>query len=111
MKSPYYSSQYPSNTNCSWLIVAPPGHRLTISFKDFKTSIADKLKIYDGPTANFTLIGEFKGSFNGPDEISSSSESLYIVFKSTNRDPRNRRDDERFKMEYRKFKGITKLQY
>ena len=33
--SPFYPSIYPPNKNCVWLIVAPPQHRITVSFAHF----------------------------------------------------------------------------
>jgi len=33
--SPFYPSIYPPNKNCVWLIVAPPQHRITITFSHF----------------------------------------------------------------------------
>jgi len=33
--SPFYPSIYPPNKNCIWLIVAPPQHRITITFNHF----------------------------------------------------------------------------
>ena len=103
--SPYSPDLYPSNVDCNWLLLAPQGYRLGISFEYFRTSSSDKLKIYDGSTSYFTRIGEFSGH-QSPSDILSSTESLYLEFKSD-----SRRGKKGFKIEYRKHKGITKLQY
>jgi len=33
--SPFHPSIYPPNKNCVWLIVAPPQHRITVTFNHF----------------------------------------------------------------------------
>ena len=35
LTSPFYPSIYPPNKNCVWLIVAPPQHRITVTFTHF----------------------------------------------------------------------------
>ena len=83
--SPNYPSNYPDKANCSWLIVAPKGRRLIIDFKDFNTKLSDNLEIYDGPSADFIRIGTFQGKLVPsvfPPQVSSSKESLHLVFNS-----------------------------
>ena len=100
-----YPSNYPSNANCNWLLLAPQGHRLGLRFEYFETSRFDYLIIYDGSTSNFTRIGAFSG-YRRPSDILSSTESLYLEFK-----PDSSGEQNGFRIEYRKYKGITKLQY
>ena len=96
--SPNYPSNYPNNANCSWRILAQQGRRLSLSFKSLKTeSTYDKLVIYDGPSENSNRIGTFSGSYFESD-ISSSTESLYLEFKSDNEGQL-----KGFEIEYRLF--------
>ena len=89
--SPNYPSNYPENTDCRTLILAPSGEIVRLSIMDFQlesdsnpncVNDFDTLSIYDADTIDEeALIGVFCGStINGYFE--STGSRMYIAFKS-----------------------------
>ena len=63
--SPLYPENYPSRRTCTWLIVAPPGHRIMLEFVDFHTHqinqyhCHDPVIVYNGSISNrISLVGQ-----------------------------------------------------
>lgn len=64
--SPNYPDTYSNNTHCEWLIRAPRGRLVTVTFEQF--SISDPgdcqnnyLKLYDGPDSSTLPVGPYCG--------------------------------------------------
>ena len=82
-------NNYCNNSNCSWLIQPPNATSITLNFTEFDleqastdgNSIYDVVEVYDGASANATLIGKFTGS-TIPQAITSSGGSMFIKFTS-----------------------------
>jgi hypothetical protein len=87
---------YPTGMDAQWLINPQTAEdsvsRINISFVQFNTASSDLVKIYDGPTTESPLIGEYSGT-NIPDDISSTGNQVLITFTSTG-------SAEGFKIEY-----------
>ncbi|XP_031569770.1 tolloid-like protein 2 isoform X2 [Actinia tenebrosa] len=88
--SPDYSSTYPSNTKCTWLIKAEPGSRIKLNFISFRVENCsaapgrcqcDFVEVRDGNSSSSNLIGRFCGS-NTPPKLYSSGGYLLVMFKS-----------------------------
>jgi hypothetical protein len=83
------TNNYCNNSNCSWLIQPPNATSITLNFTEFDleqastdgNSIYDVVEVYDGVSANATLIGKFTGS-TIPQAITSSGGSMFIKFIS-----------------------------
>ncbi len=75
---------YRSNTSCSWLI-QPADTTLTNILLDFSfldtEAGEDIISIYDGPSAEAELLGEYGGN-EIPGTIYGSSEAVFITFQS-----------------------------
>lgn len=75
-----YNGTYLDDMNCSWSISS--NAKLELSFLRFQTESGyDYVKVYDGSSSSFTLIGEFDGD-SLPASITSSSYELYVTFTS-----------------------------
>lgn len=76
---------YQNNGNCSWLFTPQTGEdsisSITLTFKKFETEINDKVRIYDGSSAQDNLIGEYSGS-GLPAPLTSSGNEMLVVFES-----------------------------
>lgn len=91
LESPNFPNQYEHSTNCSWIIEAPIGNRINLTFSHFdlegsseSTSTNcqfDYLLIMegDGDTAN-TELGRFCGTPDLPIKISSTQHQVFIKF-------------------------------
>lgn len=83
------TNNYCNNSNCSWLIQPPNATSITLNFTAFDleqastdgNSIYDVVEVYDGASANATLLGKFTGN-NIPQAITSSGGSMFIKFTS-----------------------------
>ena len=76
--------------NCAWKITAAEGTQIQLRFSDFKLerdSICqnDRLEIFDGPSYNSPMIGEFCDD-QIDDLIVSSSNHMYIRLSTDNSD-------------------------
>lgn len=73
---------YNNNTNCQWLISDSSQSQIILEFDDFKTESGfDFVSIYDGNSANGTLLGTFSGH-NLPPVLTSNSGNMFIKFTS-----------------------------
>ncbi|OCT83755.1 embryonic protein UVS.2-like [Xenopus laevis] len=64
--SPGYPNAYPPNSNCSYIITAPPSHKVSLSMTSFYTEFSstckyDYLSVYDGNSSKNPLLNTFCG--------------------------------------------------
>uniref|UniRef100_A0A8C4D9G2 Cubilin n=1 Tax=Dicentrarchus labrax TaxID=13489 RepID=A0A8C4D9G2_DICLA len=85
--SPNYPSTYPNGTHCEWVIVAPRGRVVTITFAQI--SIDDPgdcqnnfLKLYDGPDTSSLPVGPYCGGETNIAPFTASSHQVYIIFQA-----------------------------
>ncbi|XP_013067334.2 tolloid-like protein 1 isoform X2 [Biomphalaria glabrata] len=90
IRSPSYPKLYPSNKNCIWKLVAPPGHRITVNFTHFDleghlpSCQFDSVRISTpGDEGDAKVFGVFCGH-KFPAPITSDNNSLKIEFNSDN---------------------------
>ncbi|KAM6162076.1 cubilin isoform 2-T2 [Erethizon dorsatum] len=84
--SPNYPGSYSSLTHCSWLVEAPAGHTITLTFSDFDiethSSCAwDSVTVRNGGSPESPIIGQYCGTSN-PRTIQSGSNQLTVIFNS-----------------------------
>lgn len=89
IKSYGYPNPYPPDAECFYHIVAPLGNTIVLSFKRFYIPESlgcgkEYLIIRDGQQRSSPIIGQFCGR-EIPQRIKSSSNALYIQFRSRNR--------------------------
>lgn len=73
-------ADYQNNMNCRFLIQPANASAITLSFTSFETETTnDVVKIYDGPSESFPMLGSFSGN-NLPPVITSTSGAMLIVF-------------------------------
>jgi len=76
---------YGNNADCSWLISPQAGtdsiSKITLNFVAFETEVTDVLRVFDGPTPQSPLLGEFSGS-TLPSNLISSGNEVLVVFTS-----------------------------
>ncbi|CAL4091714.1 unnamed protein product, partial [Meganyctiphanes norvegica] len=83
IQSPWYPEMYPNKVDCSWLITADVEsviYLTTISFHTQKD--ADIVQIRDGADNNASLISQMSDFVEPGYEVVSTSNQLYISFKS-----------------------------
>lgn len=86
---PSSDSGYAHSAKCKWIIIAPPGSLVQLSFTSFDLEMTarcpyDHISIYDNIVTNETNvkpIGRFCGT-EKPPVMMSSSRALTIVFES-----------------------------
>ena len=85
-ESPNYANNYPDSLNCSYLVQAPFGYIITLSFLHFDLEPRykdfckfDFLEVFDGAQSNSTSLGKFCGS-RAPAPVHSTSNSLLVMF-------------------------------
>ena len=87
--SPNYPDNYPNDALCTTLITAPARRSVILVVQDFMLEFnepgcqtdSDLLAVYDGNSEEAPLIGLY--CYNDiPETITSTAESIYIVFKS-----------------------------
>ncbi|XP_053215446.1 cubilin [Podarcis raffonei] len=86
ISSPNYPSPYNSSSHCSWLLVAPEGHTINLTFVDFeienhRTCRWDSVTILNGGSPSSPVIGRYCGT-SSPGTIQSGSNQLLINFNS-----------------------------
>ena len=86
LTSPNHPNYYNHDTDCSWIIRAARGHKITFKVLDFqlenhRSCKKDYLAIYDGPNMYSPLIGRHCGN-KKPFPFTSTSNNLYIRFKT-----------------------------
>uniref|UniRef100_A0A0K8R967 Putative procollagen c-endopeptidase enhancer n=1 Tax=Ixodes ricinus TaxID=34613 RepID=A0A0K8R967_IXORI len=84
--SPNYPNIYPNSASCSWLIKTNPDILISLVFNDFELEkdnkcISDYVSVYDGNDTNAPIFGTYCGN-TAPAPILSSSDQIYMVFKS-----------------------------
>ncbi|KAG7219563.1 hypothetical protein INR49_018990 [Caranx melampygus] len=82
--SPNYPSSYPSPSRCAWLLEAPEGHTITLTFSYFNlephsTCGWDSVTIFNGASPGSPIIGQYCGT-TSPGTIQSGSNKLAVVF-------------------------------
>jgi hypothetical protein len=80
------SGYYSNNLNLTQTFTSYNGNRISMFFGQFDLYGADYLRIYDGPSTAYQLIGTYSSSF-GPGTITSTGSSLTFVFVSDNINP------------------------
>lgn len=93
--SPNYPQQYPAGKECSWTIVMPLFQKVVVVFETFNLEpippteigcdISDNVEVYDG----LRSVGKYCAGNIPPRQITSSSHTLRVVFKSDNRTTQN----------------------
>eukprot|EP00069_Balaena_mysticetus_P005320 bmy_04745T0 len=86
ISSPNYPASYDSLTHCSWLLEAPQGHTITLTFSDFDieahaTCAWDSVTVRNGGSPGSPIIGHYCGSSN-PRTIQSGSNQLVVIFNT-----------------------------
>ncbi|XP_058153894.1 cubilin [Dasypus novemcinctus] len=84
--SPNYPAPYDSLAHCSWLLEAPAGHTITLTFTDFNlephTVCAwDSVTVRNGGSPGSPVIGHYCGDSN-PETVQSGSSQLVVDFNS-----------------------------
>uniref|UniRef100_A0A3B5L191 Cubilin n=1 Tax=Xiphophorus couchianus TaxID=32473 RepID=A0A3B5L191_9TELE len=84
LSSPNYPNMYPSPSRCAWLLEAPIGHTITLSFSYFNleshaTCSWDSVTIFNGGSPGSPIIGQYCGTTT-PGTIQSGSNKLAVVF-------------------------------
>ncbi|XP_071829747.1 tolloid-like protein 1 isoform X2 [Apostichopus japonicus] len=84
--SPNFPDNYPKRKQCSWHIIATPGHRVELDFDEFdleahQECAYDHVRIYDGDSDERLGLGTFCGH-HLPDDILSSGNHMFISFYS-----------------------------
>ncbi|XP_034938584.1 cubilin [Chelonus insularis] len=91
IESPNFPNKYPSHINCSWIIDAPIGNKINVTFSHFDIESNDEdsckdsyLEIKEGADdeAN-TELGKFCGS-TLPPKIASNQHQIFIEFAGNN---------------------------
>ncbi|XP_031795774.1 cubilin [Sarcophilus harrisii] len=84
--SPNYPSPYGKLSHCAWLLKAPQGHTITLSFTSFDIEnhiicLWDSVTVLNGGTLASPVIGHFCG-MTIPKPIQSGSNQLLVIFNS-----------------------------
>uniref|UniRef100_U3KLX7 Cubilin n=1 Tax=Oryctolagus cuniculus TaxID=9986 RepID=U3KLX7_RABIT len=84
--SPNYPRDYDSSSHCSWLLEAPQGHTINLTFSDFEieshaTCAWDSVTVRNGGSPGSPIIGQYCGNLN-PGTIQSGSNQLVVIFNS-----------------------------
>ncbi len=74
---------YQDNQSCSWIISPedPEISGIQLSFTAFNTTVGDVVTVYDGPSTEYPVLGQFTGDELPPLLVSSGNEML-VVFES-----------------------------
>ncbi|KAK2886327.1 cubilin [Channa argus] len=84
LSSPNYPNIYPSPSRCAWLLEAPVGHTIKLTFSYFNlephtTCSWDSVTIFNGGSPGSPILGQYCGT-NSPGTIQSGSNKLAVVF-------------------------------
>ncbi|XP_053120680.1 cubilin [Hemicordylus capensis] len=84
--SPNYPQPYNSSSHCSWLLVAPEGHTINLTFVNFAVEMHrgclwDSVTILNGGSPTSPVIGRYCGR-TSPGTIQSGSNQLLVNFIS-----------------------------
>ncbi|OWK03088.1 CUBN [Cervus elaphus hippelaphus] len=82
ISSPNYPAAYDSLTHCSWLLEAPQGHTINLTFRDFdieahENCAWDSITVRNGGSPGSPIIGHYCGTLN-PGTIQSGSNQLVV---------------------------------
>ncbi|XP_030058297.1 embryonic protein UVS.2-like [Microcaecilia unicolor] len=82
--SPNYPAYYPPNLDCSYIITAPAGYKVSLKVTDFvlqweRNCPYDSISIYDGPNTSSRLLGTYCGIMQ-IDPVVSTQNSLLLQF-------------------------------
>uniref|UniRef100_A0A4W3K7X0 Cubilin n=1 Tax=Callorhinchus milii TaxID=7868 RepID=A0A4W3K7X0_CALMI len=91
ISSPNFPSPYTASTHCAWLLEAPEGHTISLSFTVFELEphsacTVDSVTIKNGGSSSSPIIGQYCGT-NSPGTIKSGSNRLLVIFNSNNTVP------------------------
>ncbi|KAI4575387.1 hypothetical protein MJG53_011590 [Ovis ammon polii x Ovis aries] len=86
ISSPNYPAAYDSLTHCSWLLEAPQGHTINLTFTDFdieahENCAWDSVTVRNGGSPGSPIIGHYCGILN-PGTIQSGSNQLVVIFNT-----------------------------
>ncbi|KAG7279658.1 hypothetical protein CRUP_025761 [Coryphaenoides rupestris] len=84
VSSPNYPNNYPGPSRCAWLLQAPEGHTITLTFTYFNLESHtqcrwDSLTIFNGGSPGSPLIGQYCG-VSSPGAVQSGSNKLALNF-------------------------------
>ncbi|XP_017555843.2 cubilin [Pygocentrus nattereri] len=84
ISSPGYPNNYPSPSRCAWLLEAPEGHTITLTFTYFEVEEHsecswDSVTIFNGGSPGSPIIGHYCGH-TSPGRIQSGSNKVAVVF-------------------------------
>ncbi|XP_061569576.1 cubilin-like [Cololabis saira] len=84
ISSPNYPGLYPSPSRCAWLLEAPPGHTIKLTFSYFNlephsTCGWDSVTVFNGGSPGSPVIGQYCGT-TSPGTVQSGSNKLAVVF-------------------------------
>ncbi|XP_059901037.1 cubilin [Gadus macrocephalus] len=84
ISSPNYPDHYPGPSRCAWLLEAPEGHTITLTFTYFSLEAHsqcswDSLTIFNGASPGSPVIGQYCGT-NSPGTVQSGSSKMAVVF-------------------------------
>ncbi|XP_028815099.1 cubilin [Denticeps clupeoides] len=82
--SPGYPGNYPGQSRCAWLLEAPEGHTISLTFTYFQveahdTCSWDSVTIFNGASPGSPIIGQYCGT-TSPGTIKSGSNKMVVVF-------------------------------
>ncbi|KAG9476560.1 hypothetical protein GDO78_003221 [Eleutherodactylus coqui] len=88
VESPNFPDKYPAFSHCAWLLEAPEGHIITLSFayfhlEDHAVCRRDSLTLVNGASRGSPTIGQYCGTAS-PGTVQSGSNNLAIIFNSNN---------------------------
>lgn len=66
-------------TECSWRITSPPHHKVRLTFSILNLVIG-QLRVYDGQSANVTLLGQFSW-ITRPFSVQSTARFMFVTLK------------------------------
>lgn len=107
IKTPGYPNPYSHGLNCSWKIIVTAGRKIKLDSQVFDVENSyncerDALYIYDGSNEKAKLYSRPFCHGNGPKNVVSSSNSLYLRFITDRID-----NGKGFLIQYRSFKGAV----
>ncbi|XP_056290732.1 cubilin [Pseudoliparis swirei] len=84
ISSPNYPNVYPGPSRCAWLLEAPMGHTITLTFSYFNLEPHaqcnwDSVTIFNGGSPGAPVIGQYCGT-TSPGAIQSGSNKMAVVF-------------------------------
>ncbi|XP_072010324.1 cubilin [Engystomops pustulosus] len=84
--SPNYPNTYPALSHCAWLLEAPEGHIITLSFayldlEHHPVCRWDSLTLVNGASPESPIIGQYCGT-TSPGTIQSGSNKLLVIFNA-----------------------------